>query len=203
MNTKAHIPDGYMENADGALIPVATIKEHRLLEDQLVKDLITRSAPVREAVQAYMSSAGEEVRAFRQLLAEQYGVARGGDKGNTRLSTFDGAFRAELVVAETITYGPELSAAKALIDECLKEWGAGAAPELQAIVASAFRVNKQQEVSRARLAGLRQLNLTDPRWVRAMGLISESERPEKSKEYVRLSRRRPDGGYEHLPLVEY
>ena len=76
----------------------------------------------------------ERVGAFQALLAQEYGTTVGGKKGNITLLTFDGRERAQVQVADLLEFGPELQAAKVLIDECLMGWAGGSPVELQAIV---------------------------------------------------------------------
>ena len=94
-----------------------------------------------------------------------------------------------------------LQAAKALIDECLKDWTASASSELKAIVNGAFDADKQGNISTTRVLALRRLDIKDPRWLKAMTAIGEAIQVVGSKAYVRVYKRIGDTDqYQQIPL---
>lgn len=194
------VPEGYMQDAEGRLIPVDAIKPERLLEDELVRKLI----PLAEAQSAQQASfydaAMSELRAFIGLLAQQYDVQRGGEKGNVTFRTFDDSLRVELAVGEMISFGPEIHSAKALIDECISDWSADAGTELKTIVLDAFRVNKEGRIDPNAVLALRRYSFADERWGRAMEAISNAVRTTRSKQYIRFYRRSSGSAPVQIPL---
>ena len=129
------------------------------------------------------------VDAFKALLAEKYGVKLGGRRGGLQLHTYDQTARVEVSVADAMTFGPELDAAKALIDECLTEWSEGANENLKAIVMAAFEVGEGGRVKLDRVLGLRQLDIADEKWMRAMQAINDALRVAYSRRYLRIYER--------------
>src|SRR3546814_20858935 len=82
----------------------------------------------------FRQHAHQDIQAHLQLIAEQYGVSRGGKKGNVTLTSYDGTLRVQIAVGEFLDFGPELHSAKDLNDQCLTDWRASAGEELRAIV---------------------------------------------------------------------
>lgn len=183
------IPEGYMEDAKGALVPVTAIKPERLAEDALVKELTEKAGELSRALAAFRERAMDDVAALQALVSEKYGATLGGRKGNLRLTSFDGSLRVRVAISETLTFGPELTAAKALIDGCITRWSEGSTAQIKALVDQAFQVNKQGRIDTQRVLGLRSLDMGgDEDWARAMDAISDAIRVSGSKTYVRFHR---------------
>nr|WP_321527010.1 DUF3164 family protein [uncultured Cohaesibacter sp.] len=193
------IPEGYMENAKGALVPIETIKPEHIVEDALVRDLMTAAETLNAQLAAFKQKAFGDVEAFRELISEKYGAKRGGKKGNVTLNSYDGSLQLVVAVNESISFGPELEAAKALIDECIQEWSKDANANLRALVDDAFQVDKQGKISTGRVLGLRRLNIEDEKWLKAMEAISDALRVTGSKSYFRAYKRQ-QGSEERNPV---
>ena len=91
-------------------------------------------------------------------------------------------------VQETTELGPELLIAKDLIDECLREWSAGANENLQAIIEQTFQTDKKGKVSVQRVMQLRRLKIDDDsgKWQRAMDIIADSLSVVNSSRFIRF-----------------
>jgi len=190
-------PEGYMEDAKGALVPLTAIKPERLAEDALVKELTAAAAELSRALAAFRARAMDDVAALQDLVSEKYGATLGGRKGNVTLTSFDGSLRVRVAISETLTFGPELTAAKALIDGCITRWSEGSTAQIKALVDQAFQVNKQGRIDTQRVLGLRSLDMGgDEDWARAMDAISDAIRVSGSKTYVRFHRVDPKSGIE-------
>jgi hypothetical protein len=191
----------YVLNAAGGWTPEESVKEQHVLEDQIVRGLIAEALELSARLSAFRARCFEEVVILNALLADQYGAKGRGAKGNQTLATYDGLARLQVQVADLITFGPELQTAKALIDECLNEWVAGSPVQLQAVVDYAFQVDKEGQINKGRLLGLRRMKVDDPRWARAMEAIADSIRVTGSKQYVRFHRRVTHlAGWSHVSL---
>ena len=130
-----------------------------------------------------------EVAAFVAISLDQYGVRAGGDKGNVTLTTFDGRYRIVRQMQDRITFGEQLMAAKALIDECVLEWAEGASDNIRALVSHAFQTDKEGKINTGRVLSLRRLSIRDPKWLRAMDAIADSMQTASTVPYVRFYRR--------------
>ncbi|CRZ20916.1 DUF3164 family protein [Kingella kingae] len=184
----------YRQDARGNLIPIENIKEIDLDRDELVKEIFAAiEAPMRDLEQARRNGI-EDVRAFVELAAEKYG-AKPSKKGNVTLHSFDGELRVTVAMADVLTFDERLTAAKTLIDECLDEWTQDSRQELKTIVQQAFDVNKEGNISTAKVLGLRRLNIEHEKWQRAMTAIDDSIHTQTTREYIRIHRRDENGAY--------
>jgi len=191
---------GYMEDAQGRLVPLDQVKEIDLTRHELVMELVEQFLTLREQMRDLKSKIMDDVESFVQLSAEQYGAKIGGKKGNVSLVSFDGRYKVVRQISEHLTFDERLQAAKELIDQCIKEWTEGSNTKIQALVNDAFDVDKQGRINTGRILGLRRLKIDDDRWRSAMDAISDSLQVTGSKAYVRLYERRDDGSYKALPL---
>lgn len=195
------IPAGYWQDARGNLIPEDKIKPIDRARDELVKELVAKSYELSALLAAFKHQAFADIAAFVQLSAEEYDASVGGKKGNLTLYTFDGRYRIVRAISEHIRFDERLQAAKALIDECLKDWTASASSELKAIVNGAFDTDKQGNISTGKILGLRRLDIKDARWLKAMTAIGEAIQVVGSKAYIRVYERIGDTDqYRQIPL---
>jgi len=103
----APVPDGrqeingkpYMADAKGGLVPVEMIKPQVLLEDETVRKIIGFAMALSSQVARFKAHVFEDLGVFEALLAEEYGVEKGGAKGNKTFMTHDGLFKVQVQVA--------------------------------------------------------------------------------------------------------
>ncbi len=191
----------YLRDAKGALVPLSAVKATDLLIDELVRKATGSAASIRDVLARFKRDAFTEVGEFQALLAQEYDAAIGGKKGNITLTTYDGCRKVQVQVSDILEFGPELQAAKTLIDECLGEWAAGSGAELRALVNRVFSVDKEGQINRAELFMLLRVEIADERWQRAMNAIRESIRVIGSRSYVRFYERdAADAAWRAIPL---
>lgn len=141
-----------------------------------------------------------DVNTFVETSSEQYGVKAGGKKGNVTLMSFDGRYKVQRHMQDSITFDERLQAAKELIDECIVKWSNGIDDNIRVLVTHAFQTDKEGKVSISRILGLRRLEITDPTWLRAMAAIADSMQTVGSKPYVRFYERDAAGEYQPINL---
>ncbi|MGE4529574.1 MAG: DUF3164 family protein [Rhodospirillaceae bacterium] len=183
------IPAGYQMDAKGRLVPEAMIKPQEQLEDQTVRKIIGYAEALSAQIGRFKGHTFDDVASFMDLLADEYGAAKGGAKGNVTLTTYDGCMKVVVQVQDTITFGPELQPAKALFDACICKWSAGVNDNIRVLVDHAFQVDKEGRINRTALFGLRRLQIDDPEWKRAVAALNDSIKVMGSREYVRFYRR--------------
>lgn len=193
------IPQGYWQDAKGALIPEAQIKPIDKARDELVKDIFAKAQALHKTMAAFKAQTFADIAAFVELSAEQYDAKIGGKKGNITLYTFDGKYKIQRAISETLQFDERIQAAKGLIDQCLHEWTAGSRSEIRAIIDRAFDVDKEGNLNTNRILALRRTNIADPRWLKAMDAIAESIQVVGSKSYIRLYERIGDSD-QYRPL---
>lgn len=187
----------YMTDAKGNLVPLAMVKTTDKLMDEEVRKLIVFARDLSEQMARFKGHCFDDVNSLQALFTQEYGAKLGGAKGNITLVSFDGTLKVTVQVADQITFGPELQAAKKLVDECLGEWSAGAGDELRAVVNRAFNVDKEGQINRAELFMLMRVAIEDARWLRAMDAIRDSIRIIGSKTYIRFHEREAADGPWH------
>lgn len=179
----------YMADAKGALVPIGMVKPVDKLMDELVRKMLAFASDLSARIGRFRGHCFDDVGSFQALVDQEYGAKIGGTKGNITLTSFDGTQKVQIQVADLLEFGPELQAAKKLVDVCLTEWSEGSGDELRAIVNRAFSVDKEGKINRAELFTLLRVAIEDERWQRAMEAIRDSIRVIGSKTYIRFYRR--------------
>lgn len=186
---KVTIPEGYRKDARGALIPEASIKEIDKVRDELVLEIVRKAVATNQVMKDFKNEVFGDIAAFVELSAAQYGANLGGKKGNVTLYSFDGEYKVQRAIAESLQFDERIQAAKALIDACLQDWTEGSRPELKTIIDRAFDVDKEGNLNSNKILALRRVDIQDPRWKCAMDAISDSVQVVGSKSYIRVYKR--------------
>lgn len=195
------VPEGFRENARGDLVKVEAIKPVDIVRDQVVMDIVAKAKALHEQLVKLKAEIFGDIEAFVDLSLEQYKTKWGGSKGNVSLVSFDGKYKIIRSNSDNVSFDERLQAAKALIDECLRDWSNGAHPGLVALVNDAFRTDRNGELRTNRVLALRRHNIADDRWKRAMDAIADSLQVIGSKTYVRVYERVGNTeSYRQVPL---
>jgi Protein of unknown function (DUF3164) len=179
----------YYRDARGGLMPTSAIKAQDLLQDEVVRKVMGYAVALSEQIARFRGHTFEDLNCLQALLDQEYGGKMGGKKGNVSFMSIDGCLKVQVQIADQISFGPELQSAKALIDECLIEWGASSHETIAALVNRVFAVESDGRINRADLFSMLRLEVKDARWNRAMHAIRDSIRVTGSKQYVRFYRR--------------
>lgn len=189
----------FWTDAKGNRVRLANIGPADQMKDEVARRLVAGAKAVQQVMSAFKRSALDEVMAAKDLIFAQYGVAVGGKKGNLSLKSFDGTMEVSVQVSDQISFGPELQAAKALIDECIADWAQSANDNIRTLVEDAFQVNKAGRIDTGRVLGLRRLVMKGPdgepdaRWQRAMDAIADAVQVDGTNTYVRFYDRTQGG----------
>ena len=183
------IPAGYWRDGEGRLIPENMVKPIDKARDDLVRELVGKAKAASAILADFKTKAFGDIGAFVEMSGEQYGVKLGGVKGNVTLLSFDGRFKIVRQIQEHLVFDERLQAAKQLIDECIQTWTEGSRDEIKALINDAFQVNKEGKINTARVLGLKRLNISDEKWLRAMQAIADSVQVAGSKPYIRIYER--------------
>lgn len=192
-------PAEWKQDAKGRWTHVRMIKEVDLLRDELVTRLCGGAKEVASVVGAFRRASMGDVHAFAQISAEEYGVKQPA-KGNYTLYSYDGRYKIIRATAERLVFDERLQAAKTLIDECIREWSAGAGAELVTLVNDAFQVDKEGEVSTSRVLALKRHAIDHPKWKEAMRAIDDSMHTAESRAYLRFYERDAEGEYQPIAI---
>ena len=187
----------YWRDATGTLTPEELVRDIDKERDELVTAWVEKGKALNRQMGEFKNGIFGDIGSFIELSAEKYGAKVGGNKGNVTLFSYDGKYKIQRAINESLQFDERLLGAKVLIDE----WSAGSRPELKALIERAFNVDKEGNLNTSRILGLRRVEIQDPRWLRAMQAISESVQVVSSKAYVRMYERVGDSDkYEPIPL---
>lgn len=196
------VPEGYMEDMKGHLVPLDQVAALDLMRDALVKELVADAKATQKVLAEFKCKAMADTQAFVQLSGEQYGVKIGGKKGNVSLLSYDGKYRIDRAMCDYIVFDERLQVAKELIDECIQEWTDGSRSEVKALVDHAFKANSDGKVSTDKVLGLRRLKIDHPTWKKAMDAITDSMNVAETKPYFRAYERDEETDtYKPIPLA--
>ncbi|WP_296029169.1 DUF3164 family protein [uncultured Alcanivorax sp.] len=202
MDTNA-VPEGYMKNAQGHLVPENLVEEVDLVRDDLVRNLVAKGKLLHGDIKKYRSDAMSEVKDFIILAASKYDVTLGGKKGNVSLVSYDGTRMVKVQVASLIRFDERIQAAEQLVNECNEEWTnhPGVPDELKVVAANAFAQNAQGQLSVTKILNLLRWKITHAKWLKAMDIIRDSMQVIGSAEYIRIYERdNPEGQWKAIPL---
>ena len=179
----------YWRDAKGNLTPDELVKDIDKARDALVLEWVEKGSILNREMRCFKDGVFGDIQAFIELSVEKYGAKLGGNKGNVTLFSYDGKYKLQRANSDCLQFDERIQAAKLLVDECLNEWAEGSRPELKALIERAFNVDKEGNLSTARILGLQRVEIKDERWQRAMRAISESVQVVSSKSYIRLYER--------------
>jgi len=190
------VPPGYMQNAQGHLVPLANVKVLDQLRDETVRGLIAEAEEMGRRVAEFRASAAAAVAAFVELAAQEHGVELGGAKGNVTMTSYDGTMRVLRSRAQEVTFNEAVSVTRELVFRCIAKWTEGANANLVRLVSRAFETDAQGHLSVAKILGLRQIQIEDdPDWDAAMEALDAAVQVIGSRQYVRFYRRGAEGKY--------
>lgn len=194
------IPEGYKRNAVGHLVPIESIKESDLARDELVREITVQAGEVSRLMIGFKERMAGDIQAFLELAAEKYGAKIGGVKGNVILTSFDGKYQIMRAISDRIEFDEKLLAAKALIDDCLREWTKDSGSELRALIGNAFQVDSKGKINTKRILGLQKIKIDHERWEMAMQAIRDAVTVVGSCTYFRIYERDDQGKYQQMPM---
>ena len=128
------LPDGYMQDAHGRLVPKDLVKEVDLLRDTLVMEIVSRANTVSKQLSEFKSKAMEDIQAFTELSVEKYGVKYGGRKGNLSLMSFDGEYRVVVAISDSLVFYERFAGRKISYRQNASEIGPRYKAELRVLI---------------------------------------------------------------------
>ncbi len=187
-------------NPTGEAVPSAYVPKTDKLRDATVERLIKEARQINDRLTKFRLKAFAAIEKYLTQVQEIYGVDQRTKQGNKQLSNFSNTLKVDLQVNKYITFDDKLSLAKSLIDKCLTNWSEGANQKLKIVVMDAFRVDKRRQLDKAKILGLRKLNIQDADWKKAMTIIADSITVIGKREYIRFWQKNQQGEYETISL---
>lgn len=188
MKTEDTIPAGYIPDSQGRLVREEAVRPQDLMRDKLVREVVAGAKFRAANLRAWREQVLGEIRAFAELVAEKYGctLSRG---QNVTLNSYDGKFRVVVAKDDKVTFNEELAVAKEMIWSCVERWTDGSRSEIKAIVAAAFKTSRNGKLSITKIMALRQVQIDDPQWLKAMDALTDSLQVVGSATYLRCYER--------------
>ena len=183
------VPNGYMKDAQGRLVPESMVKPIDQLRNQTVLAIVDQAKNLNGILAKFKTVTFADIDAFIDTSAEQYDTKVGGQKGYITLFSFDGRYKVQRSVQELVRFDEQLQVAKSLIDECITDWASASRYEIKVLVNDAIRVNQEGQVRTQQVLGLRRLAIQDTRWKSAMDAIGNAIQVVGTKAYIRVYER--------------
>lgn len=200
-NIPDSIPEGYMRNALGHMVPADKVREQDKLRDATVRALVADAIKANKLLKAFKAKALADIADLVKISGERYQVVLGGKKGNVNLISYDGQYKVVRSMADRIVFTEEIEAAKALINSCIDRWSEGANDNIRVLVDRAFSKDKTGQLKTASVLELMRLDIADNEWKRAMEAIKDSIQTTGTAIYVRVYERVGDSDqYQAIPL---
>lgn len=196
----ADIKDGNWIDMTGAPIPPRYVGKVDKLRDRLVEKQFKRAKTLSGRILDFRNGVEEDVEAYLAKVEAHYNASARTAEGNKCLTNFSGNRRVEIRIGKFLRFDDRLALAKGLIGKCIKKWSKGANDNLSLLVEDAFKVDKQGNIDRERVLGLRNLHITDRDWKKAMEVISDSLTVVAKKSYVKVSEKDDAGVWKTVSL---
>ncbi len=194
------IPNGYMQDKNGHLVPIEKVKPIDKLRDELVNNIITKASELQQYMETAKAEISDDIQDFLALSAQEYGTVLGGKKGNISLYNYDASKKIQIAISDNIHFDERLQVAKQLIDECVLDWSDGSNDNIKVLINHAFQVDKEGKISTYRVLGLRRIDIDDEKWQRAMQAITDSIQVVDTKEYIRFYQADNDNKCQQISL---
>lgn len=196
-----HNSQDYMVNALGHHVPMNLVSDLDKARNEMVQEIVGHAQELSASLSKFKGQVFGDIEAFIELSAEQYDLKIGGKKGNISLTSYDGQYKVQIAVSESITFDERLQVAKGLIDGCIHSWAADANDNIKALVEHAFQTDKEGKINTSRIFGLMKLDIADDKWKQAMNAIRDSIQIAGSKTYIRVYERNPDDANKWSPIL--
>lgn len=178
-----------MMDAAGNEVPAIYVKKYDKLRDKLVRKIETRWEKARVQLEAVMAETLADVEELTKARTDETGVTMA-DKGNFRVSSFDGNSAVELRQSYRIYLDDRVKEAQKI----MIEWAAGIADQIEDSRPRALMMQLIQEAFSANASGslpvgkiLSLLHRDIP--ARAKKLLEDAITPEKGKCYITVMKR--------------
>jgi len=197
----------HLVNRQGFKIPLDKINESDKLQNTLVSKMISEAKALSAMHADFKRTCFSDINDFVAMLAKTYEVEIGGRQGGITLSSYDGKERVKLGIANDIAFGPEIIAAKELINAVVNEQLellGDDAKLLIAIIQDTFETNNEGNFSKAKIMNLRskhRLSNDSDEWANAMQALDDAIIVGSTKTYILFHERNDVGAWVQIPLV--
>lgn len=188
MTTKTKRAVKMMTGPDGKVGPASWVSAYDKRRDRMVLRVEKRWTKMRKDLETLMVQTLADVETLAQAREKETG-AQIADKGNFRVTSFDGNTVVDLRQSYRIFLDDRVKEARRLMIEC----ASGIADDIKdqekrklmlEVVEDAFSASNTGSLSVGKILRLLRYKIKDPQWLKARKLLEASINPEKGKCYV-------------------
>lgn len=192
--------NGAWVDARGKAVPSKYVSVIDRKRDALVERNIKRLQALRDRMAAVKAQVDEDIDKYMDFVAKETDVKPSG-KGNLILTGFSGDKQLEVAMSDVLEFDERLNFAKGAIDGCLRRWGENANQNLQVIIEHAFQMDKKGRLDKHAILKLRQINIRDKEWKKAMALLADALKVTGTRRYLNARvRTNPDDRFRTIGL---
>lgn len=188
----------HWRSENGAWVPRSLIHDTVALYDDYARTVATAALHLSGQLARFKALSMAEGQALVDLIGDKYGVKVGGDAGNVTFFSYDRQYKVSIARADRIAFGPEIAAAKELLERWVSE--EEGSPVLKAVINRAFGLDDAGRIRAAEVFRLCTFDVPGDTWAQAMKAIRDAVQIVGKAEYMRVYRRTGKGKYELIPL---
>jgi len=193
--------EGRWLDAAGEAVPVRYVKKIDKLRDALVEKLNNKAYKLNEQITNFKETAFKDVEDFLEKVEKEYNTSIKTAKGNKTLTNFSGNKLIEIRMSPKFQFDEKIALAKGLIDDCIKRWSKTSDTKIIILIERAFRVDKQGNIDAHYLLNLKNLNIKDTNWQKAMAILTDSLKVVSVTPYIRFRRKEDSNNkWETIPI---
>lgn len=188
----------HVRDQRGCWVPEHLAGEAYLIEDDYVSQVASAALQLNASLARFKALSMAEGIALVELMGQNYGIKVGGDAGNVSFYTYDRLYMVKFARADRIAFGPQIQAARELLEQWVRE--EDGSPALKLLINRAFGFDQEGKIRAAEVFRLATYDIPGATWEKAIQAIRDSVQVIGKAEYMRVYRRIGNGKYELIPL---
>ncbi|OUJ17081.1 hypothetical protein HK28_07890 [Acetobacter sp. DsW_063] len=187
----------------GGFWPRAQVNPSMLLANDTAEEMVADALALQELIIEQKRGMKQKADRYAETVLALYRAkASSRSRGGFTVENMAGTMKVELTVADYQRVNGSILAAQALMNEVLDDLTEGLEPDIRLLLANAFiRDERTGQINVDRLAQVRKLRLSHPRWDDVRAAIADSIEKAGSREYLRFYRREKNtDGWEPITL---
>jgi len=193
--------EGNWIDPKGNAIPKKYVKPIDKKRDRVVENFVKKWQKLQEDLAQFKAELIEGFEDYTAFVLAESGAKIGGVKGNVTLTNFSATWKIERAKSEFIEFDERINIVKTIIEACIKKWSKDVVSPIKPIVEKVFEVDHKGRMNIKGLKSLKELNIKDQQWQRAMEILDEAEKVTGTKTYFRVYERKgPEDNWKHHTL---
>jgi len=186
------VPEGYTRDYKGRLVPDALIADKDKVESDLVDEAHQLMAALGAAVDCFRTHVHVEADALVSMrICDAGGSKVAQEPGRVSINNLDNTRRITIDRRATMSFSPEIAAAKELVMDFVDRMGEGANAFIMSLAKKAFMTSDDGEISVSKVNDLLSTPCDEPEWIDIKKSVKAAMRSNGVKTYTRLYHR-PD-----------